>query len=371
MHWNARRCRNGLCIWCWWLLLLPRRGAVGGLGARRRGETKWPAVKVEQYTTTSRQHQQDDDVIYVLRANAWKLDLVPSSVNYTVSMKECIEAAHQRFQAFLQPFTPVNEPDSDAQHPYSRNKRRRWARVWYPEYGDIVTLRGIRIEICTATTRLRYGLDESYDLRIPSDDYITTDAGDASTVASGSSWIEITAATVYGALHGLETLKQLLVLGWMEDEIVPVYVVQPTTGASTGTATIPLYLYDAPAYPFRGFLMDTVRHFLPLSLILSNLAVMAAHKLNVLHWHLTDAQSWPYQSRAFPELSIYGAWCRSHHRRDAAEDAAAGATTMDEDNSDDCAIYTRHDIQIVIRHAALLGIRVIVEIDLPGHTQGW
>jgi hexosaminidase len=199
-------------------------------------------------------------------------------------MKECIEAAHQRFQAFLQPFTPVNEPDSDAQHPYSRNKRRRWARVWYPEYGDIVALRGIRIEICTVTTRLRYGLDESYDLRIPSDDSINTDAGDASTVASGSSWIEITAATVYGALHGLETLKQLLVLGWMEDEIVPVYVVQPPTGASTGTATTPLYLYDAPAYPFRGFLMDTARHFLPLSLILSNLADMAAHKLNVLHW---------------------------------------------------------------------------------------
>jgi N-acetyl-beta-hexosaminidase len=91
--------------------------------------------------------------------------------------------------------------------------------------------------------------------------------------------------------------------------------------------------------------MDTARHYLPLDLILLNLQVMAANKLNTLHWHLTDSQSWPYQSHTFAELSAQGAYCA------------------------DC-VYTAHDIQSVVAQAAVLGIRVIVEIDLPGHSQG-
>jgi hexosaminidase len=72
---------------------------------------------------------------------------------------------------------------------------------------------------------------------------------------------------------------------------------------------------------------------------------MAANKLNVLHWHMSDTESWPFQSTTFPELSKKGAHC------------------------DEC-IYTRGDVKRVITEAALLGIRVIVEFDVPGHSQG-
>jgi hexosaminidase len=71
---------------------------------------------------------------------------------------------------------------------------------------------------------------------------------------------------------------------------------------------------------------------------------MAAHKLNVLHWHFTDSQSWPWQSQTFPELSAHGAYCPT-------------------------CVYTRDDVRTVVTTAAALGIRVMVEVDFPGHSQ--
>eukprot|EP00887_Chlorella_sp_A99_P000582 scaffold17.g582.t1 len=103
---------------------------------------------------------------------------------------------------------------------------------------------------------------------------------------------------------------------------------------------------DAPRFPHRGLLLDSARHFLPVGVIKTHLDAMAAAKLNVLHWHLTDDQSFPLQLEELPQLSAAGAF--------AAE-----------------AVYSNGDVLEVIEYAMDRGIRVVPEVDMPGHTRSW
>ena len=101
---------------------------------------------------------------------------------------------------------------------------------------------------------------------------------------------------------------------------------------------------DEPSFEYRGLLIDTSRHYLPLNLILANLDAMSMNKMNVLHWHLTDSQSFPFKTNSIPEVADKGAF---HPKM----------------------VYTTSDIENIVNEAYLRGIRVIPEIDMPGHTQ--
>ncbi|XP_059917944.1 beta-hexosaminidase subunit alpha isoform X1 [Gadus macrocephalus] len=136
--------------------------------------------------------------------------------------------------------------------------------------------------------------------------------------------------TVWGALRGLETFSQLV----QQDED-GTYFINKTE------------IEDFPSFQYRGILLDTSRHFLPLKAILNTLDAMAYSKFNVFHWHIVDDPSFPYQSRTFPDLSSKGAYHPMSH------------------------IYTQSDVRRVLTHARLRGIRVIPEFDSPGHTQSW
>ena len=163
----------------------------------------------------------------------------------------------------------------------------------------------------------------------------------------------LTANTIWGALYGLTTFKQLVVLSETTSsielknnnnnivEIASVSYEPSILGAPLVT------IEDVPRYPWRGLLIDSVNHFLPLADIKRTLNVMAENKLNVLHWHLTDSYSFPFQSQAFPNLSLKGAW---HPTK---------------------AIYTFDDISDIESYAKYLGIRVVVEVDQPGHAYSW
>ena len=94
-------------------------------------------------------------------------------------------------------------------------------------------------------------------------------------------------------------------------------------------------------------MIDSSRHFLPLNSIYQTLDAMEMNKLNVLHWHLSDDQSFPYESRIFPELSQKGAYLPRTH------------------------VYHWNDVSNVIEYARIRGIRVIPEFDTPGHTNSW
>ncbi|KAL8613275.1 hypothetical protein ACOMHN_001599 [Nucella lapillus] len=140
--------------------------------------------------------------------------------------------------------------------------------------------------------------------------------------------VTIRSRSVWGALRGLETFSQ-----FPYEEKGKVLMRNWT-------------IKDNPRFAHRGFLIDTSRHYLPLSIIKKHLDAMTWSKLNVLHWHIVDAQSFPFVSRTFPEMSEKGAFTPDH-------------------------IYTPRDVSEVIEYARLRGIRVIPELDTPGHAHSW
>eukprot|EP01047_Picozoa_sp_COSAG01_P072310 COSAG01_NODE_11462_length_1929_cov_1.735519_2_plen_261_part_00 len=121
----------------------------------------------------------------------------------------------------------------------------------------------------------------------------------------------------------------------------PLHRLQPQHGATHRTLhsehpAIPLTVIDSPRFPYRGLLIDSARHFLPVSTIKRTLDAMSLAKLNVLHWHLTDDTAFPVQSLLYPSLSAKGAY----HPR---------------------LVYTQKDLAEVVRHASDRGVRVIPE----------
>ncbi|EFJ16062.1 hypothetical protein SELMODRAFT_422260 [Selaginella moellendorffii] len=124
------------------------------------------------------------------------------------------------------------------------------------------------------TMILQIGVDESYRLQIP-------DPDDATAAL-------LTAETVYGALHGLETFSQICAFNF--------------TTKMTEVRYIPVDIVDRPRFEYRGLLIDTSRHYEPLKIVRSVIDSMAYAKLNVLHWHIVDTQSFPLEIPSFPKL---------------------------------------------------------------------
>eukprot|EP01023_Acetabularia_acetabulum_P062840 TRINITY_DN780_c0_g2_i4.p1 TRINITY_DN780_c0_g2~~TRINITY_DN780_c0_g2_i4.p1 ORF type:complete len:765 (-),score=137.57 TRINITY_DN780_c0_g2_i4:365-2659(-) len=175
------------------------------------------------------------------------------------------------------------------------------------------------------------------------------------------------AETVYGALRGLETFAQLTVAINTQStsakkdaqfrQLKQQYLKKGVQSIEDGDDIIldsrssayrlinGTTIHDWPRFPHRGFMIDTSRHFLAIPLILKQIDALAMNKMNVLHWHMLDDQSFPFQSESFPSL-VQGAYAPQ-------------------------AIYAKSDIQNVIRYGELRGVRVYPEIDTPGHTKSW
>ena len=152
------------------------------------------------------------------------------------------------------------------------------------------------------------GEDESYELEVrPSE-------------------IHLRAANPLGILHGLQTFLQLVRL------------------TPKGFAVAAVTINDRPRFPWRGLMIDSSRHFMPLDVIRRNLDGMEAVKLNVFHWHLSDDQGFRAESKRFPLLQEKGA---------------------------DGLYYNQDQIRGIIAYARDRGIRVVPEFDMPGHTTSW
>ncbi|MGH9517967.1 MAG: family 20 glycosylhydrolase [Terriglobales bacterium] len=152
------------------------------------------------------------------------------------------------------------------------------------------------------------GEDESYKLEVT------------------SSGAQLTAPTTLGVMRGLQTFLQLV-------EMTP-----------QGFAVPSVVIEDQPRFPWRGLMIDVGRHFMPVGVIERNLDGMAAVKMNVFHWHLSENQGFRVESKRFPKLQEMGS---------------------------DGLYYTQDQVREVIAYAHDRGIRVIPEFDMPGHSTSW
>jgi hexosaminidase len=152
------------------------------------------------------------------------------------------------------------------------------------------------------------GEDESYKLDV-------TDSG-----------AKLNAATTLGVMRGLDTFLQLV------------------GTSSAGFAVPAVSIEDSPRFPWRGLMIDSGRHFIPLDVLKRNLDGMAAVKLNVFHWHLSENQGFRIESKKFPKLQEMGS---------------------------DGLYYTQAEVRDLIAYARERGIRVVPEFDMPGHSTAW
>ncbi|MEZ0094311.1 beta-N-acetylhexosaminidase [Streptacidiphilus sp. EB129] len=163
--------------------------------------------------------------------------------------------------------------------------------------------------------------------------------------------VRITAAGEAGLFWGAQTLRQLL--GPEAFRRSPL----KREGWTVPYGTV----RDRPRFGWRGVLLDVSRHFLPKADVLRYLDLLAAHKLNVLHLHLTDDQGWRIEIRRYPRLTEVGSW---------RERSMVGF--RDGDRRDDRphgGFYTQDDLREIVAYAAQRQITVVPEIDVPGHSQ--
>ncbi|MFF3504870.1 beta-N-acetylhexosaminidase [Streptomyces sp. NPDC003247] len=198
---------------------------------------------------------------------------------------------------------------------------------------------------------LRPGPRDAHDaVRLHVDGTLEPEAYRLSAVAGGG--VDIRGGDAAGVFRGAQTLRQLL--GPDAFRRAPV-----RPGAPRGIA--PRTVEDSPRFRWRGLLLDVARHFMPKDGVLRYLDLMAAHKLNVLHFHLTDDQGWRIEITRYPRLTGIGSWrprTKFGHRASPLwDDRPHGG------------FYTQDDIREIVAYAAERHIAVVPEIDVPGHSQ--
>ncbi len=147
--------------------------------------------------------------------------------------------------------------------------------------------------------------------------------------------ITITAASDSGFFYGIQTLKQIIYQYWIKKKLdLP-----------------PIAINDKPSYKYRGYMLDVVRHFFSVADVKNILDILAVHKINKLHLHLTDDQGWRIEIKKYPLLTQVGAY-----RSGTLGDGVAYG-----------GYYTQEDIAEIVNYAKQKCIEVIPEIDLPGH----
>lgn len=187
----------------------------------------------------------------------------------------------------------------------SASASNNWGGSWLNE---------ITVKVDDWTADLKHGVDESYTLEI----------------ASRSSQVQVTAKSAWGALHAFTTLQQMII----------------NDGHGGLIVEQPVKIKDWPLYTYRGVMVDTGRNFISVPKIKEQVDGLALSKMNILHWHITDDQSWPIRLDAFPEFT-----------KDAYSDRET---------------YSSNDVKDILAYARARGVRVVPEIDMPGHSaSGW
>ncbi|MES1907690.1 MAG: hypothetical protein MHM6MM_000760 [Cercozoa sp. M6MM] len=162
-----------------------------------------------------------------------------------------------------------------------------------------------------------------------------------SIVVRGDSELVMKCEATFGCVHAFMTLSQMT----GDDNVGYAYV-----------RNGPWHIEDWPRFPHRGFMFDTSRHYFDVSLILRNIDALAWTRMNVLHWHITDSQTFPLVIPGVEHLALNS----SYPKEKRSESSHAKL-----------ALYTLDDVKRVIQYGYERGVRVLPEIDTPGHSYSW
>lgn len=219
------------------------------------------------------------------------------------------------------PFSPSFSIVSPS-HPYLTPAVNRYLRqIQAAQYNPLVVpainftvylpLQTLTITVSDLAATLSHGVNESYTLTVPSNSASAT----------------LTAATPWGAMRGLESFSQLV---W----------------GNPARVAAGLVISDWPMFEHRGILLDTSRNYFGVEDLLRLIGAMSANKLNVFHWHITDSQSFPLALKSEPELAGKGSY---------------GSDMQ----------YSTEDVKRIVEFGLEHGVRVVPEVDMPGHTGSW
>ena len=164
--------------------------------------------------------------------------------------------------------------------------------------------------------------------------------------------IVLEAKTPQGIFYGMQTLRQLL----------PFQIERPYL--SNISWTVPcVEIEDEPRFAYRGLMLDVCRHFMPKEFVFKFIDMLAYHKMNTFHWHLTDDQGWRIEIKKYPKLTQIGAF-----RNRTLEGRYTSSDKRKWDNTRYGGFYTQDEIKEVIAYAQKRFITVIPEIEMPGHA---
>jgi hexosaminidase len=210
-----------------------------------------------------------------------------------------------------------------------------WTARWFADL--LARTRGLSLPVVTAPApgAISFALD----------DRVTSDEGYELRVAPEG--ITVSARDPRGLLYGAVTLWQLL-----------------TADASRGPVKLAaVEIRDAPRFAWRGLMLDSARHYQSPEFIEHFIDTMALHKLNTLHWHLTDDQAWRLEIKKYPRLATIGGW--------RVPAGAAARANVDPDTGKPRmfgGIYTQDVVRHLVAYAAQRGITIVPEIEMPGHA---
>lgn len=213
--------------------------------------------------------------------------------------------------------------------------------------------KGVRGDICLVLADNKNPEDESYTLSVS---------------ANG---IVIASASYKGIIHGISSLRQLL----------PHEIESPSKVAGKVWTVPTVEISDKPAYEWRGMMLDPVRHFYSMEETKRFLDHMALYKFSKFHWHLIDSQAWRIEIKKYPLLTDKGAW-----RDPAKENIDVACEKMAKEGNDPAmklprayfktkdgkevygGYYSQKEIKEIVAYAAVRGIDVVPELDMPGHN---
>ncbi|WP_207513914.1 beta-N-acetylhexosaminidase [Longitalea luteola] len=169
------------------------------------------------------------------------------------------------------------------------------------------------------------------------------DAADSYVLEVDPKSIKVLGGNATGAFYGIQTVLQLLPL------------------EKNGELSIPaVSITDTPVNKYRGLMLDVGRHFFPVADVKRYIDLLALHKMNYFHWHLTEDQGWRIEIKKYPKLTSVGAW---RNGTIIGNNPGTGNT-----NTRYGGYYTQEEVKDVVKYAADRYITVIPEIEMPGHS---